>query len=284
MIKLKHTTAVLFISFLTSLFVSCNTNNKKDNGFEFVEVDSLGVDSVFNKSEMEFIKLSKGAVWKTWKKLHNECIQNDFFKKPTYLGISSTVDLGSVYSKSGDILEWDFNKLFNDQDRKKVINSGQPQPCTYTEQLKIDFEAFIASELPMTGIDGELSIAIKNQKDISVRIDNWQIDNIVKGELKSLLDSSTDPKVAKFKKDLLEKKMIMVSQVARINGFSSVINLKREISASLEAKLKEGIVKNIGNTEAKIKYEYSSSKQIKVTSQGSFVVFVEFVKTKKIKD
>ena len=85
-----------------------------------------------------------------------------------------------------------------------------------------------------------------------------------------------------LKKDLLEKKLIMVSQAARINGFSSIINLNTEISASLEAKLKEGIVKNIGNTEAKVKFEYSSAKQIKVTSQGSFVVFVEFIKAKKI--
>lgn len=282
MTKSKFLIAILSIATLVTCLTSCNSCNQKDKGIEFVEADSLDIDSAFNKSDEKFITFSKGPVWNTWKKLHKACMENAFFRNPTYLGLSNTVDLGSVYSKSGDVLEWDFNKLFSDQDRKKVINSGQPQPCSYTEQLTVDFEAFIATELPTAGIDGELSTAIKNQKDISVKIDNWQIDNIVKGELKILLDNSTDPKVMQFKKDLLEKKLIMVSQAARINGFSSIINLNTEISASLEAKLKEGIVKNIGNTEAKVKFEYSSAKQIKVTSQGSFVVFVEFVKAKKI--
>jgi hypothetical protein len=228
------------------------------------------------------MRFSKGPVWKTWKKMHNACLENKFFKNPTYLGLSNTVDLGSVYSKSGDVLEWDFNKLFSEEDRKKVINSGQPQPCEYTEQLTINLETFIATELPTAGVEGELSAAIRNKKDISVKIDNWQIDNLVKRELKILLDSSTDSKVVLFKKDLMEKKLIIVAQAARINGFSSVINLNSEISAILEAELKKGIVKNIGNTNAKVKFEYSSSKQIKVTSQGSFVVFVEFIKTQRV--
>jgi hypothetical protein len=261
---------------------SCDFFKKKDKEIDFVVIDTLEADSILKKHEKGLTTLSKGPVWQTWKKLHKACIKNEFFKNPTYLGLSNTVDLGSLYSKSGEMLEWDFNKLFTESDRKKVINSGQPQPCEFTEQLKVDLQAFIATELPSTGIDGELAVAIKNQKDISVKIDNWQIDNIINGELRFLLNSSSDPKVVQFKKDLLEKELIMVSQVARINGFSSIINLNTDISASLEAKLKEGIVKNIGNTEAKVKFEYSSTRQIKVTSQGSFIVFVEFVKAIKV--
>jgi len=282
--KSKYLVYVLSLIALMIYLSSCNSCNQKDKGIVFVDADSLDIDSVFNKKDKGFIALSKGPVWKTWKKLHKACMENEFFKNPTYLGLSNTVDLGSVYSKSGDVLQWDFNKLFSDEDRKKVMNFGQPQPCTYTEQLTVDFEAFIATELPTAGIEAELSTAIKNQKDISVKIDNWQIDNIVLGELKLLLDNATDPKVIQFRQDLLEKKLIMVSQTARINGFSSIINLNTEISASLEAKLKEGIVKNIGNTEAKIKFGYSSAKQIKVTSQGSFVVFVEFIKAKRVNE
>lgn len=261
---------------------SCDSCNNKKESYEFVTADDSDVDSAFQSNKAMFMIASKGPVWETWKKLHNACMQDEFFKKPKYLGISNTVDLGSVYSKSGDVLEWDFNKLFSAQDRKKVINSGQPQPCTYTEQLKVDFEAFIATELPSTGIDDELSTAIRNQKDISVKIDNWQIDNLVKGELKIILDASTDPKIQQFKSDLINKNLIMVAQAARINGFSSIINLNTDISASLKAELEKGIIKNIGNSEAKVKFEYSSARQIKVTSQGSFVVFVEFINAKRV--
>ncbi|WP_398452183.1 hypothetical protein AB3466_14025 [Sphingobacterium thalpophilum] len=273
--------AIFIASIIVINFTSCGSQQQKKNQYEFVEADSLDIQSVLKPPQRESLTF-KGAVWDTWNKLHKSCMQNTFFKRPTYLGLSNTVDLGSVFSKSGDILEWDFGKLFNDQDRKKVINTGQPQPCSYTEQLKVDFQAFIATELPSTGIEGELSAAIKNQKDISVKIDNWQIDRIINGELKFLLDSSTDPKVLQFKKDLLEKNLIMISQVARINGFSSIINLNSEMSAELQAKLKEGITKNIGNTEARIKFGYSSAKQIIVVSQGSFIVFAEFIKVKKI--
>lgn len=276
--------AILLIATLTTCLTSCNSWNQKEKGYEFVEADSLDIDTAFNKSDEKFLAFSKGPVWNTWKKLHNACMENAFFRNPTFLGLSNTVDLGSVYSKSGDILEWDFNKLFNEQDRKKVINSGQPQPCSYTEQLTVDFEAFIATELPTVGIDGELSTAIRNQKDISVKIDNWQIDNLVKAELKNLVNNSTDPKVQQFKKDLTEKKLIIVSQAARINGFSSIINLNTDISASLKVELDKGIIKNIGNTEAKVKFEYSSARQIKVTSQGSFVVFVDFIKAKRVNE
>lgn len=275
--KLKPLIAILSTTTIALCLTACNSCNQRAKDYEFVEVESIDFDTQNEK----FTELTRGAVWDTWKKLHKQCMVNAFFKKPTYLGLSNTVDLGSVYSKSGDILEWDFNKLFSDEDRKKVINFGQPQTCSYTEQIKVNFEAFIATELPNVGVDGELSTAIKNSKDISAKIDNWQVDNLVKGEFKILLDNSTDPKVIQFRKDLLEKNLIIVSQAARINGFSSIINLETEISASLAASLKEGIVRNIGNTEAKVKFEYSSSKQVKVTSQGSFVVFVEFIKTRK---
>ncbi|RWU08163.1 hypothetical protein [Pedobacter chitinilyticus] len=282
--KTNLITAILGIGLITYYLTSCNSCNRRDIAYELVEVDSTGIDASFRARDNQPLVLAKGPVWETWKKLHKACMENAFFRNPTYLGLSNTVDLGSVYSKSGDVLEWDFNKLFSDQDRKKVINFGQPQPCTYTEQLKVDFQSFLATELPSTGVEGELSAAIRNNKDISVKIDNWQIDNLVKRELKMLLDSSTNPRVMQFKKDLLEKKMIMVSQAARINGFSSIIKLETDMSASLEAKLKEGIVKNIGNTQAKIKFEYSTSKEIKVTTQGSFVVFVDFIRAKRVND
>lgn len=251
----------------------------KITGFEMVDVSAVD----FSVGAMEkFPTLFKGAVWKTWDRLHNACIKNTFFKNPTYLGISSTVDLGSVYNKSGSILEWDFNKLFSEEERKQIINYGQPQNCTYSEKLTVDFDAFIASEIPNAGVEGELSAAIKSSKDISVKIDNWQIDNLIKNELLALVNASNDPKVKLYKEQLSENNHILVSQVCRINGFSTVINLEKDISASLEAELKNEIIQRIGNTEAKVKFGYASSKQIKVTSQGSFIVFVEFVKTKKM--
>ncbi len=258
--------------------------NQKREEIEFIGVKTDEINSVLTNHNKIFSIFSKGPVWETWNKLHNACLKNEFFKHPTYLGISNTVDLGSVYSKSGDVLEWDFNKLFNGDERKKVINFGQPQPCTYSEQLKVDFETFIATELPSTGIDGELSTAIRNQKDISVKIDNWQIDNLVVKELKNLINNSTDPKIQQFKNDLTNKNLIIVSQAARINGFSSIINLNNDISAALKVELEKGIIKNIGNTEAKVKFEYSSIRQIKVTSIGSFIVFVDFIKAKRVNE
>lgn len=282
--KTKLFFALLSFVTITICLNSCDSYRPKDKEIEFVDAQQTDLDSVLNFGNKKFAFTSKGPVWQTWNKLHNACLKNEFFKHPTYLGVSNTVDLGSVYSKTGDVLEWDFNKLFSDADRKKVINSGHPQTCTFSEQLTVDFEAFIATELPSTGIDGELSTAIRNQKDISVKIDNWQIDNLVKAELKNLINNSTDPKVQQFKKDLTEKKLIVVSQAARINGFSSIINLNTDISASLKVELDKGIIKNIGNTEAKVKFEYSSARQIKVTSQGSFVVFVDFIKAKRVNE
>lgn len=278
MSTLKRSSCILLTAFSISL-TSCDWFGRINKGIVFEAVSAESLLSQENKS-----LLGKGPVWETWSKLHKACLTSQFFKKPTYLGLSNTVDLGSIYSKDGRVLKWDFKKLFSDTERRRVINSGQPQPCSYTEQLAVDFQSFISTELPTAGFEGELSTAIRNTKDISVNIDNWQIDNLVTGELKHLLTNPSTPQQREFKEDLLSNRLLIVAQAARVNGFSALINLQNDVSTNLEAELKKGLVKNLGNTEAEIKFTYVSARQIKVTSRGTFNVFVEFVRANRVNE
>ncbi|MNT96261.1 hypothetical protein D3C72_2383110 [compost metagenome] len=75
--------------------------------------------------------------------------------------------------------------------------------------------------------------------------------------------------------------MILV-RGAKINGFSSQITTSQEISANLEAKLKEGVIASIGNTGAQAKFEYVNKTTISVTSTGDFYIFGQYMKGKKV--
>ena len=246
-------------------------------------LDSLAIPNAMEQpNDKEISILAKGELWKTWEKLHTECIQNEFFKNPIYLGISNNVDLGSVFSKSGETLEWDISKLLTAEQRLQIINSTkQSRSCSYIKQPKFDFETFMATELSTLGIDAQLSHVIRRSKNIAVRIDKWQIDRLILAELRYLLDTTKDAKLLRFKNDLETKKLILVNDVARIDGFSTLIDLETEMSSELKAGLKKGVIKNIGNTEAKLRFSYETSKQIKVTSEGSFIVFAEMVRADK---
>src|ERR1043165_5335232 len=248
---------------------------------EFVPLDVLDIKEI-NAFQAKNFTTMGGAVEQTWRKLHHACLTNDFFKQPSYLGISNTVGLGSVYTRPQQFLQWDIDKLVTVDQKKRIVNSGQPQSCTYTEKLTVDFQAFVSTSISQTGVDAELSVAVKNSKNITAQIDNWQIDNLVKGELADILNTTNDSKLLQYKHDLLTKKLLVIYRVSRINGFSAVINLETDVSAGLAAKLKGGIIQNIGNTEAKLRFSYGSDKQIIVTSLGSFMVFVEFAKAKQI--
>lgn len=275
----NYQSAYVLTLMMTVVFSACNGQS---NTIAFEEVDETEVDSIFNSSDTTAFIASKGPLWKTWEGLHKACLKAEFFKKPVYMGISSTVDLGSVYNNSGKVLQWDFARLFNDQERKQVIKEGIPTTCAESETITTDFEALISSELPSAGIEGELSTAIKKSKNITAKIDSWQLDYLVLGELKSLLDTAKSPKVQQFKDDLTKNRYIIATKVARINGFSSIIETESDISMSLKAELENGVIRNIGDSSAKVKYEYASARQIKVSTIGSFLVFAEFMKAKKV--
>lgn len=266
--------------------VSCQSQNKN---FELVTVPSSDLPSRIRgentqKSSPQLLGGKKGEIWSVWKILLHECMQNDLFQDPTYLGLSNTLGVGSVYSKSDNLWEWDLNKLLDSTQRSEVITYGQPQPCGYIQNTSKDFGIFLAANIPSIGIDAELALAIKNQKDISVKIDGWEIDNLIVGEFEDLLKNSTSPKLVAFRNDLVHKKFYIVSKVVRVTGFSALVSLDTELSDSLSIQLKNGIVHNIGSYGALVKFEYASKTQIKISSIGSFVVFAEFIKSKKLND
>ncbi len=273
----------LTIVITAALFLfSCKSRNQDKLVFEEVPDEELqAIIQEFPTDTFGIVK-SKGAIWKTWESLHKECLQNEFFRNPAYLGISNKTDIGSLYDKSGDFIIWDVDKLFSEAEKAKFVSQGQPQPCSYTQKLKVSIEGMISTSIPSSGVDAELSAALNTSKDVSAVIDNWQLNKIVSRELQSILNGTDDAKKLQYKSDLIEKRSYIVSQCAKINGFSATINLEKEMSAELKAKLESGYVTNIGNSEAKLKFKYENSKTIKVVSEGSFIVFVELLKAKRV--
>ncbi|MBY0377621.1 MAG: hypothetical protein K2Q33_03545 [Gammaproteobacteria bacterium] len=289
---------ILCMGLLAMFITSCNSEKSAENNdfsgkdstdivVDNIIVDSAVTDNSERSTEQERAKsaplFSKGDIWKLWQRLHKECMKNEFFKNPTYLGISNTTDLGSIFTKN-DQLAWDFDRLFTQEERNSVIRFGSSKSCDYREEIRMNLEGLIETSLDPAGAEAELSTAIENQKNITAKINQWQIDRLITKEFKYLISHSSNPKVKEFKSTFENEDVRILTQVARIIDFSSVIYLDEDISTSLSAALKKGITKPVGDSEAKIKFSYKSDREISVTSSGSFIVFAEFTDAKKLRN
>jgi hypothetical protein len=252
----------------------------------FVPVQHADVDTTRYKG-FGFV-LGKGEVWRMWNKVFKACMKSEAFDNPYYFGMTNTIDLGSITDKDHEsVIKVIDTAIFTPAEISRMIKPGNPAGCEYVQQLTMSLSVFLNSEFSVTtpgsnDINAELNLAISTAKNTSVKIDGWQKDELITGVLRDILNKTTDPEKLRFKEDLLTPGNLILVRVARINGFSSEIVTRNEISANLEAKLKQGVVAYIGNTGAQAKFEYINKTTIRVKSAGEFYVFGQYMKGKKI--
>lgn len=308
--KIKLMLSILLIGIVTFAIPSCNSEQKSastdsasvdtavytdgnavtdsaivEEAFTIPDTQELAEEATKESQENSIstksLFISKGAVWKMWEKLFKDFMKNNHFKNPTYLGISNTVDIGSLFNEDNQLL-WNIDKVLNAEQKAKVVTLGNKSPLKMGQKAVVSFESLINAELPSSGIEGELSAALKNQKDLTVSVNSCQIDRIDIGPFKRLVNTSTDGNIMDFKQEASIGTTKIIYQVARINGFSSIIKLDKAISAGLKAGLEKGIITQIGDADAKLKFEYKSANEIAVSSIGSFIVFADIVNASKL--
>ena len=231
----------------------------------------------------------KGQTWKMWNKIFVSCMKAEAFKDPFYMGVTNTIDLGSITDKDHEsTIRVIDTSVFTTEELKKIIKVGVPASCNFQQSLTMDLNAFLNSEFKvadanLSSINAELAYAISTAKSTSIKVDGWQRDELITGALRDILNESTEPRKMKFKDDLLSEGNLILVRIAKINGFESTIELAREISADLEAKLKAGeVIAGIGDTGLKAKFNFLSKSSIVVKSDGAFYVFGKYMKAKKV--
>lgn len=272
---------------------SCNscTDKKEKITFDTIQIDSSAfnrIDSQFEKNSPLKGAFAKGSTWKTWKKLHKECMESEWFSNPYYFGVSSTVNLGALVDKDFDLQRtMDSSSGFTDLEMASIINLGNFADCGYTQEMTMSLDVFLQSEfnIKQTGqpdLNAELKTAISKSSKTKVKIDNWRVNNIKEDELIDILTTTSDSKKKNYFATLKKENHYILVKVIEIKGFTSYIELERDMSAGLEAKLKDGVVASMGNAQIEATFKFKDKRTIEVKSGGNFYVFGEFKKVKKV--
>ena len=283
---------------LVFLFTSCDKCNPKSNKaatFKLVDMETDtfkfdSIDNIFQKEDKNFLLLSKGATWKTWKKLHKGCMKSEWLKHPFYFGVTNTINLGSIIDEELGLQRLlDQSNGFTADELKEIFKPGEFAQCDYSQDLTMSIKTFIQSDFDFTSdgqsdVGAELDAAISNSRNTKVKIDYWRLNSLHEGKLIDIISDapSTDLQKQRFFEDLLKNKNRIISKVIEIKGFSALIILDTDVSSTLEMKLKEGIVAGLGTTQGKLEFKLKNKRTIEAKSSGNFYVFSELKQGKKI--
>lgn len=287
--------ALVFFAFgFSGLLFSCSGCHPEDRyrltDLSPDEIDSTRFDALDRiyedrDSSLKVRNLGQGATWRLWRKLHKECMADQWLKSPFYLGVTGKVNLGAVVDENFDLQRMmDSTNGFTAANVADIVVFGEFATCGYSQELTMSLSTFFQAELDMTGsgqadVALELSAAIKHSKSTWVKIDRWRKNHVQEDKL---MDYAKDPSKAKYFETLHKPKHRVMIRVVEVQGFTSSIVLENDMSAKLEAKLKEGVVAGMGNAGAQVKFTYKDKRTIEVKSGGNFYVFGEFKKAEKV--
>lgn len=281
---------VLFLS-------SCKNSKDQETELEFESLSKAELDttlwsqkdSVLNSTQVpEFDAriFGKGATWKAWEKIHKECFKADWFESPYYMGVTSKIPIGSITDKN-DQLQLRLQDGFDSTEMKTIIQEGNFTSCTYLHSTELNMDILLQGSVDITqdveqDIELELGTKLNRSKKTSIKIESWRVNTLVLKLMNELLKKNDDEKKVLFKQTLKTKGNRLLTKVAEIKGFSSIIEFDSDMSPELQAKLKEGIIANVGSGSLEAKIKFKTSKSIEMISTGNVFVFVEMVKGKKI--
>lgn len=287
--------------FMLCLVIIISCNPKKSDSGTTGNVDSLtfeALDPMFIYGLNEYlspsftdpedslgVKWARGKVWRLWEKLHKSCQKSELTKEILYFGPSNTLGLGTIIriDKESKSIIADFPLLkdsLTGHQEKLIYNIGSPAECKFAKETKINIE-FLAKSNLNSAIDTNLESQIDNSKSIKAKIDNWKVNNLYTGGLASVLQDTTKKYFRNYLDRLNKNDNYVITKEILITGFSATIKTKTKISTDLKAQLEEGIIENLGDIEAKVKFSYAGETTIKMTTIRSFKVFCE-VKSAKL--
>lgn len=289
--KFKLPKKSLYIAILSILLFSCNQNEEEFETENYVvtieHLDASSIEETISESEEKnFIRRLFGSPSeKNWLKIHRQCMARQTTKNLVFLGVSNRLGLGTIYQKGFTSARDEITKdNFSEDEIKSLINKGASGSCDFQQQVSVDVDVLMdVNSSSFSAIDGELGLAMSNTKDMTATIEGYQINNLYTGRLIKLLEKTQNQEQLDYFDWFKEKGNLLMTSVVQINGFSMVIELKNSIGVDLKAKLEEGLVGNLGDTDIKVKFKYESETKIKMISETDFYVFGEVAKIKKIR-
>lgn len=225
-------------------------------------------------------KGTSGYAAKYWARILKNCMSSDLLKKDDldYLGASNTIGLGTVIDADKNVFRTVDKGVFSPEELSNIIKGGVPTTCQYDKNTSFKLNAFLGGNIKVVGdatASTELGAAIDNSKKISFKVNSWQKDELVIGELIDALTENPTAKKKKFLADLQFSGRKIMSRVIRINGFEANAELKTKISPALQAKLNSSVI-NLGSDSLRVKIGIVGDKQISLKSEGTIYIYGKY--------
>lgn len=290
-IRLHQLICFVSIILLITTISSCKKDDKELVDLDPTEIDTLAwdrLDSISNPPSInQFdITIARGATWRAWRKIHKDCMKNAWFKDGYYVGVSNTIDLGSIIDR-GEGLQLRLKDAFTDPEIQSFIQLGAFKNCGIEQQFSINVNAMLQGEVDVNqdmdeDIEAELIMKIQSSKKSSIKVDNWRINTLVEKVMRRILTESKEKTKADFLEELDNANNTVITSVIEIQGFSTTIEFETEISPELELRLTEGVIANVGSGKFDAELKLKNKKSIQMSSKGSAFVFVKMKKGKDV--
>ena len=270
--------------------MSCDKNKEKATSDNYtIVLEHVNQDELQEIAEKNDLKGILGPIFgstveKNWRKLHRSCTKNKIMNDVVFLGTSNKLGLGTIFQKdftTRDVIDLE---NFSEDELRELTTYGAESTCKFEQHITMNVEGLIDIDTTaFSAIDGSLGIAIANQKAMTASIGSYQQNTLSTGRLLNMLERSEKPRQKDYLEWLTEKGNLLVTSVIRIKGFSMDIEMKTQIDADLKAKLKQGIIGKLGNSDIQVKFKYDSDTKIKMVSENDFYVFGRISKVAKVK-
>ena len=233
---------------------------------------------------------AKGETWESWDNAFNSCFQDQTFKKnKVYLGPSNLKYIGTILSKDKSITRRDLKSVAPIADLDQFIIRGVPVAnCDFTKVKDLSIGLIISAAYSQMNAD--LNTAVSKYDSVKVVGGQWQVDELRSEDFLDYLNAHSDnPKVAAYKKSLLDKKNFIITKVVKVTGFRADIYSNRNLSVGLQAELQTAKVIPVAtpdstNHNLNTSLSFSSSKRgvVSVSSNGQFYIYGMVQKGKEL--
>jgi hypothetical protein len=221
---------------------------------------------------------SKSQQEKVWRRLLKDCMKTEQDKRQSYFGVSSFA-LGTLISKKTRKPTMILKDIISEAEYKKLINLQPNGSCNQSLITGTEFSG--AFEAGAALVDAELMAEIIRSKKTTVIPGNYHNTFLLVPALKKLLKNATTQDLLDYKKELFSDENYIILSTKTISGYRADIEIESTNSAALKSKLDSGIVYQIDELGAELKYKRVSDNKISASSTEKFVPFGEFGKLKK---
>lgn len=205
-----------------------------------------------------------------WRDVLNKCAATDVVSSSdrlTFMGVSNSSDIGTVYYKSSEGLNVEFDPAADFKDPKIVdtyVQRGVTASCVGAKSVTWTADPTLALSPVAPNLSDSLKAEISHSTKISVSVPEFRMDELKDFEYKkaySQLDAS-------YFQDLNQPDRYVSNLTIWVSGLSITMDFSTAVAGDVKAALSQGIGSNAGLSAS---WNSDTELQIKLTDKASII-------------